>query len=155
MDRRGDTAGKGLAHLTCDSGERTSISFGGSGPPVNITTVRLTLHGRELTFEPPIWPIAREPLEVVLLSESRFNLFFGVIAFDEAIPPRGSVAAVEGRPSRLHETEVEIVDNEILATEDSPFESFVQALPNHGQPRIALRCAVRRLSLFETRGRCQ
>jgi hypothetical protein len=74
---------------------------------VNIKSVRLTLHGRELTFEQPIWPIAREPLEVVLLSESRFSFLFGVTAFDEAIPPRGSVAAVEWRLLRPHETEVE------------------------------------------------
>jgi hypothetical protein len=48
QQRPGDTASKVLAQLTYDSAERTSISFGGC-PPVKIASVRLTLHGRELT----------------------------------------------------------------------------------------------------------
>jgi hypothetical protein len=147
--RLGDTTKKVLAQLTYDNAERTSVSFDRKGNPVDIAKIRLAARGRDLEFELPLWPLASELLEVVLLGQKSYRFAIGTEILDQAVPPEATVEEVEWRLSNAFARQLEIVDDDVFVVNGMRFKALASALSQAGQHIIGVREALRTLYLFE------
>jgi hypothetical protein len=147
--RPGDTARTLLSQLTYDNPEQTSVSFEGNGESVNIGQLRLAVRARDIEFEHPLWPLAGEPLEVILLSRNNYSFSIDAINFEERVPPEATIEEVEWRLSRVHAKQLELIDDDVFIHSKMQFKGLADALAQVGQNIVGLRKSLRTLFLFE------